>query len=95
MRAYKGLDTDTLQKIVMKSPSSDMTIYQLIPHDLHNSFFFKVVQRIMRELPEDLQEIKLFKYGMFMILHVESSVSFAHSFNEKMIEVHEDLGDGC
>ncbi len=48
-----------------------MTIYQLVPLDLQGTFFFKVVQLIMREI-QDQMEVKRFKYVLFMFLHVES-----------------------
>ena len=71
-----------------------MTIYQLVPLDLQGTFFFKVVQLIMREI-QDQMEVKRFKYVLFMFLHVESQSRFTHKFNDGMLQVHEDIGDGC
>ena len=38
--------------------------------------------------------LKIFKYALFMILHVETSTDFAHSLNKKMIDNYEKLGAG-
>lgn len=50
----------------------------------------------MRELPQtDKIAIKLFKYSLFMVMHVETQVEFGHSLNVKMREAHERLGIGA
>jgi hypothetical protein len=36
----------------------------------------------------------MFKYGLFMLLHVETQASFAHILNEKMRDTMEELGVG-
>jgi len=72
-----------------------MTIYQVVPADLQGTFFFKIVQKIMKELPSTSKdEIRMFKYGLFMLLHVETQASFAHTLNEKMRDTMEELGVG-
>lgn len=72
-----------------------MTIYQVVPADLQGTFFFKIVQKIMKELPStNKDEIRMFKYGLFMLLHVETQASFAHTLNEKMRVTMEELGVG-
>lgn len=66
-----------------------MSIFQLIPYDLHHSFFFRMIAVVMKSLGSE--ELKLFKYALFMILHVESTHAFAHDLNEQMIDIHEGL----
>jgi hypothetical protein len=70
-----------------------MTIYQIVPADLHGSFFFKIVQKILKDM-QGKDDIKKFKYGLFMLLHVESQANFAHLFNEKQRDLMEELGVG-
>lgn len=38
--------------------------------------------------------IKQFKYGLFMLLHVECQAHFATYFNDKLRDVYEELGVG-
>ena len=71
IRPYSQEQSDNYDKVVSSSPSSNMTIYHLVPLDLQGTFFFKIVQLIMREI-QDPMEVKRFKYALFMFLHVES-----------------------
>lgn len=83
------------QALTSKVCTNDMTIYQVVPADLQGTFFFKIVQKIMRELPAaNKDEIRMFKYGLFMLLHVETQASFAHTLNENMRDIMEELGVG-
>ena len=70
-----------------------MTIFQLVPAYLHGTFFFKVIQGILKQLPStDLEAIKLFKHAIFMILHVETStLDFSSKLNEHLRDIHEEL----
>lgn len=69
-----------------------MTLFQIIPADLHDSFFFKVMQSIMKQM-HNKEEIRRFKYGLFMILHVETRVNLASKFNTNMRDSIEELGN--
>lgn len=72
-----------------------MTIYQVVPVDLQGTLFFKIVQKIMREIPSENKEgLRKFKYGLFMLLHVESQASFAHTLNDNIRDSMEELGVG-
>jgi hypothetical protein len=49
----------------------------------------------MKEMPSaNKDDIRMFKYGLFMLLHVETQASFAHTLNEKMRDTMEELGVG-
>ncbi len=84
------------EETIRSCRSSDMTIFQLIPADLHATYFFKILQGIMRDLPSaDKFKIKQFKYVIFMIFNVEAQALIAHKFNDKVRDSLEELGAGA
>jgi len=48
----------------------------------------------MKGMSSTDSRLKIFKYSLFMILHVETSTDFAHSLNKKMVDNYEKLGAG-
>ena len=57
-----------------KQSCFDMTLYQLVPMELHSTFFFKLMQSVMKAYSSTQADLHHFKYALFMMLHVESSV---------------------
>ena len=96
MRAYGSCITEQplwLQQQINSSTASDMTIYQLMPIELHNTFLFKCVQQLMRQI--DGYALKSFKYALFNVLTVEASYNFGKNFNDTISKVYEELGAGA
>lgn len=60
-----------------------MTLFQIIPADLHSTYFFQVMQAISKKFVAK-EEIRSFKYGLFMILHVETRANLVSKFNIAM-----------
>jgi hypothetical protein len=49
----------------------------------------------LREIPATQKDdIKQFKYGLFILLHIECQASFANNFNDRMRDVMEEMGVG-
>jgi len=67
-----------------------MTLYQLIPSDLHGSFFFKVIQSILRRNINQIYN-DLIKYSVFLDLRIEENFKWADLLNKNLRKCHEKL----
>jgi hypothetical protein len=73
--------------------SNDLTIYQIIPQDLHGTFFFKIMQNLMRcEVGQLLTKTKL-KSLLFMTMNIEQSHEWAWRLNKELMKCYEQNPD--
>lgn len=72
------------------SYANEMTLYQLVPQELHGTFFFKCIQSLLKV---DLKKFdnNQIRSCIFMALHVEQNLHWAEKFSSVMRKCQEKL----
>ena len=73
--------------------SEQLSLYQLMPTELHQSFAFKAFQNLMnQELGQVLTRNKI-RHLLFMTISIEQNTKWVHRLNSEMTECYKKNGD--
>jgi hypothetical protein len=70
----------------------DLTLFQIVPPELHSTYFFKVFQNLTKsaKIASHYTTEKI-KAVLFMVFHIEGNSRWAHKFNNQMLKCHEKI----
>jgi len=72
------------------SYANDMSLYQVIPQELHGSFFFKTIQNLLKVDGKHFENAHI-RQCIFMALHVEQNFKWASKLNSSIRKCHEKI----
>lgn len=72
--------------------SKDMTLFTLIPHDLHGSYVFKVLKTLLSKI-KNASDSNLVKSSIFMTIYVEQNAKWLSKLNNQMRKCYEKFED--
>lgn len=78
------------------SQNLDLTLYQVVPIDLQESFFFELVKNIAKSpaFSNNKALLNSFKQSIYLTLCIEQKSLWVDDFNNQMLELYERLGAG-
>lgn len=82
-----------------KHVSHDMTLYSIIPYDLHGSFFMQVIQNAIKEFeagsqPKSDGNLKLLRFALYQTINLEKFQELVDTHKSQIASLYEDMGAG-
>lgn len=75
--------------------TKSVPVYQSIPNDLHDTFFFKSMVQLTNDLADSQDLRNKVKSGLFYTFRIEGQTGLAESLNESVMEAFSEMGAGA
>ena len=82
-----------------KHVSHDMTLYSIIPYDLHGSFFMQVIQNAIKEFEAASQSksdvnLKIIRFALYQTINLEQFQELVDTHKGQIAALYEEMGAG-
>lgn len=79
--------------------SHDMTLYSIIPYDLHGSFFMQVIQNAIKDFeasaqPKSDDNLKRLRFALYQTINLEKFQDLVDTHKSQILALYENMGAG-